>query len=92
MPRITVDQLVGYQFTVAQGAEPVIDNGTPVHDMKGEVKTLPVWVLTFGCPHTGHRVVATLNEQAKNELVAMLSGGVVPASPGDVAALVGQRG
>lgn len=79
MPRVTKDELIGYHFTVGRGQMPVGDERGVVRYRSGDVKTQEVTLIVFTCPQTAHQIVVPLTEEARQELVRQLTGGVVVA-------------
>lgn len=81
-----VQHLLGWRFEGRKALEPVVDNGQVVHGVNGEPKLEEMTQLHFvhaeGSPFE-HRIIVSLNDDARKTLVAMLTG-VQVAQPGDI--------
>jgi len=81
VPRITVDELQGYEMQILVGERQAVDGGMPVFNGSGEPKMEPIWVFVFSLKEPGvqHVVKFTITAAGKDDVVRALTG-VVPAS------------
>lgn len=77
MPKLTVEELVGYGFAVAQGERQLVEGGMPVFNGSGEPKMEPLWLLSLaavGPDGSRHEVRIPFNREGRDKLVEGLTG------------------
>lgn len=79
MPRITRETLEGYAVRSRKLDVPQIDprDGQPLHDGRGQPKTLSLTVLGFIDPENGHLVEVPLDDAGRAAVIEALTGGIV---------------
>lgn len=80
MARHTRDTLNGYAFGVLQREQQKFDNGAPLFNVDGTPKTETITELVFDSRDGSHIVVVPLSEEARQTMIAQLTGGVVVAN------------
>ena len=81
MPRVTVDELQGYEMQILEGEKQAMDGGMPIFNGSGEPRMEPIWVFVFSlvAPGINHVVKFTITAEGKDDVVRALTG-VVPAT------------
>lgn len=78
MPRTTVETLNGYSIRIRKVDVPEVDpnDGQQIHDALGLPKLVPLTILTFLCPLTGHVIEVPLPDEGRHALIEALTGGI----------------
>lgn len=77
--RLIVETLNGYAMRIRKVDVPELDpkDGQQLHDGHGLPKLMPLTILSFICPETGHVVEVPLPEDGRKALIEALTGGIV---------------